>query len=508
MTEKKTDLNALRKTAEALLADTSYEGKDFSGLNVRELLHELHIHQAELEVQNEELQEARDELEAERNRYLDLFESAPVGYAVLDEKGTIRDANLVMAEMLGIDRRLLTGRQFSRFVAPRFRSRCYTHFQALKEARIRQTNELEMQGPGGDPLPVRLDSIPVPKDGGEIQWIRTAVSDLSVRKAAEAGREEALAEAAHQRDRSYRLLERFRMVAEATNSAIFICDLERFRFVNSAAVHLTGLDRERLMAIRPWRVLKPSERATAEAHLKEAIQQNNAGRTCTLTLLTAGGEERQVEVTINQVLDEGREAVLGTAVDITDHKRLETELRERLDARTRELTDALRKLEEEVAEARASDPSTAEKNEEADALNQKIGHLNTALEVLLQKRQSDRREIEDNITASVRQVIMPEIETLKAHSTDPEIRRCLGLLEMELDQMTSSFACTLTGRYNLSSTEIRVAQLIKEGLTTDEISDHLNLAAKTISFHRNNIRKKLGIHKKKVNLQTHLLSFS
>jgi PAS domain S-box-containing protein len=138
MPKKKTDLNTLRKRAEAYLADAGYKEKDFSGLDMQELLHELHIHHAELDVQNEELKNALDELEAERNRYLDLFESAPVGYAVLDDGGIVKDANMVLADMLGVERRVLINRHFSRFVGSEFRSRWYTVLQALGETRCRQ----------------------------------------------------------------------------------------------------------------------------------------------------------------------------------------------------------------------------------------------------------------------------------------------------------------------------------------------------------------------------------
>ncbi len=129
----------------------------------------------------------------------------------------------------------------------------------------------------------------------------------------------------------------------------------------------------------------------------------------------------------------------------------------------------------------------AEKTEAAEALNHRIENLPTA---------------------NVNSAILPEIQTPRTHSRNPEVRNCLDLLEKELDDMTAGFACVLRGWYNLTTTEIRIANLIKEGLTTDEISDHLNLSPRTIGYHRNNIQKKLGPQNKRVNLQTHLLSLS
>ncbi len=500
-TQKAEYMGSLRKIAERYLAESGPAGRDFSELELKELLHELYIHQAELEIQNEELQRTHNELETERNRYLELFESAPMGYFILDEKGIVRDVNMTGARMLQITRRLMIGRQFARLVAVVHRSVFYAHFQAVKSELGSHVCELEMLAAESVPLPVRIESMAVLNGGERIKAIRAVVSDVSDRK-------EAQTEAARQKDENIRLLERFRMVAENTNSAIFICDAERFRFVNSAAEHLTGRDRQTLMETLPWRVFKPKDRAKAEAYLKEALEDEFPGRACTLSMLTATGEERQAEITINQVFDGGHPAVLGTAIDITAHKLLEDELRERLDARTLELTEALRKLEEEVADDAAGSGAPAGKSEEIERLEKKIAKLYTTLDVMADKRRSDRRKMEENITASVRQVVLPEVQTARTKTRDPEVRRVLDLLEKEVEQMTSSFSCTLTGRYNLTATEIRIAQLIKEGLTSDEISDHLNLAPKTISYHRNNIRKKLGLHSKKANLQTYLLSLS
>jgi PAS domain S-box-containing protein len=82
------------------------------------LVQELQIHQVELELQNEELKKARDEAEAERERYLDLYDFAPVGYFALDPEGVIRQVNLAGARLLGLERSLLLNRRFGKFVSP------------------------------------------------------------------------------------------------------------------------------------------------------------------------------------------------------------------------------------------------------------------------------------------------------------------------------------------------------------------------------------------------------
>lgn len=81
-----------------------------------QLAHELHVHQIELETQNEELRRTKSDLAAARDRYLDLFDFAPVGYFTLDKDGVILECNLASAEMLGTRRTLLKGFSLSRFI--------------------------------------------------------------------------------------------------------------------------------------------------------------------------------------------------------------------------------------------------------------------------------------------------------------------------------------------------------------------------------------------------------
>ena len=79
-------------------------------------VHELRVHQIELEMQNEELRRGQLELEAQREKYFELFDLAPVGYLTLSDQGIVRDANLTAAHLLGVERQLLVGQPFSAFV--------------------------------------------------------------------------------------------------------------------------------------------------------------------------------------------------------------------------------------------------------------------------------------------------------------------------------------------------------------------------------------------------------
>ena len=84
--------------------------------DARQVLHELRVHQIELEVQNEELRRAQAELEASRARYFDLYDLAPVGYFTVSEQGLILEANLTAAGLLGVPRAALVNKPLTRFI--------------------------------------------------------------------------------------------------------------------------------------------------------------------------------------------------------------------------------------------------------------------------------------------------------------------------------------------------------------------------------------------------------
>ena len=96
----------LRRQAEKIIrgkvARMSENLKALSPEEIRKTIHELHVHQIELEMQNEELRRAQAELDAARSRYFDLYDLAPVGYCTISEKGLILEANLTAATMLGV----------------------------------------------------------------------------------------------------------------------------------------------------------------------------------------------------------------------------------------------------------------------------------------------------------------------------------------------------------------------------------------------------------------------
>lgn len=146
------DGSALRRRAEALLRKRqSDSAADDHNADVLKLLHEMQVHQIELELQNAELAQARDEIENGLRRYTELYDFAPVAYLTLDHGLAIRQINLTGASLLGIERSRLIGQPFKRFVALADRSD-FTDFAAgILAGHGRETCEIALQRPDSSP---------------------------------------------------------------------------------------------------------------------------------------------------------------------------------------------------------------------------------------------------------------------------------------------------------------------------------------------------------------------
>jgi len=138
-----------------------------------------------------------------------------------------------------------------------------------------------------------------------------------------------------------------------------------------------------------------------------------------------------------------------------------------------------------------------------------LEELNAALNVLLHKRSEYKREQEENVLFNFYELVEPYLLKLKKECTDSRHRVYLEAIENTLNEIASSFSRNLLSRAKgLTATELQMANHIKYGMSTKEISSLLNISARTVESHRNSIRKKLGILDRGTDLRTYLLSFS
>ncbi|MCP4351020.1 MAG: PAS domain S-box protein [Desulfobacterales bacterium] len=190
---KSDQFDKLRKHAETLLQKDNIPHVPPDDIN--KIIEELHIHQIELELQNEELRRSQSELEESHTKYLELFDFAPVGYFSTDRNGKILESNLAGADLLGTERRNLVNWSLSRFVASDFKPVFLSHQEhVLAEAGSSQTCELKLMKKDDTSFFALIKSTAMKDSAGNFTRILTAVTDITERKQAEERDRKALEE--------------------------------------------------------------------------------------------------------------------------------------------------------------------------------------------------------------------------------------------------------------------------------------------------------------------------
>jgi len=309
---------------------------------------------------------------------------------------------------------------------------------------------------------------------------------------------------------------RYRNLLESFPDPVVVYDMQgRATYVNPAFENTFGFGRHEIIGSRIDFVPPESWPET-----REAIENMLAGRTIQLfetKRLTRGG--RLLDVQISSTLYNERQGnPTGNIVilrDISALKQAESALhryRDRLEElvaeRTAELAETNTRLAQEVEERKRAETELRRREAELEAQSLHLAEVNTALKVLLKKRDDDKKELAENLMDNLQEFITPYLERLKKGRLNTDQQTLVRILESNLETITSPFIRKLTHRsLNLTPMEIRVAGLVKQGKTNEEIADFLCLSKNTILFHRHNIRTKLGIKNKKINLRSHLLAF-
>ena len=299
---------ALRRRAESRLSEKQKSQRPAAGDQPKaeetaRLVHELQVHQIELEMQNEELMQARATAIELLARYTDLYDFAPAGYLTLDREGAIRQVNLTGAQMLGVERSRLANRCFGLFVVESDRRVFSDYLQKVFASHTRESCELTLLREGLQPLVVRIEAV----RSADGQECRSVVLDITERKQAEAkiraalqektallGEKEALLKEVHHRVKnnlqvisSLLSLEARRHLEPATQSVLkemqgrirsmAVLHETLYRAKNFARVDLAGYLREvavklfRAQNADPAAVRLVLELTTAEVELDQAM---------------------------------------------------------------------------------------------------------------------------------------------------------------------------------------------------------------------------------------------
>jgi diguanylate cyclase (GGDEF)-like protein/PAS domain S-box-containing protein len=296
----------LRTEAEARLARAPKTGA--RARPAEEVLHELEVHQIELEMQNEELRRAQLALEESRDRYVDLYEFAPVGYLTLTGEGLISEVNLTGAALLGEERKKMLRRRFNRFVTREDMDRYHRLFVSLMQHDERQACELALQRGDGSTFHAQLDCLRVAA-GEKPPVARITLTDVTERKRVEA---------------------ELRIAAAAFESqeGMFVADAKRVILrINRAFCAITGYTAEEAVG-QTTRLLKSDRHDEVfSATMWENLNRTGAWRGEIWNRQKSGEvAPRWLTITAVQGSDGGITHYVGTLVDITQRKADEAEI--------------------------------------------------------------------------------------------------------------------------------------------------------------------------------------
>jgi PAS domain S-box-containing protein len=271
--------------------------------------------------------------------------------------------------------------------------------------------------------------------------------------------------------------EKYRAVLEASPDPIVVYDMEgKCTYVNPAFTKVFGWSSEELSGKKLDYV--PDENWPETQLIIDSVQAGESFSGVESRRYTKDGNT--LDVSISAGIHLGRDGIPVGSVhilrDISRRKVVEKALR----LRGEELQIQARSLEE----------------------------VNTALKVLLKRREEDKAELEEKVLSNVKELVSPYVGMLRNTRLDTRQTGYVDIIESSLDDIVSPFLGKLSSKYfALTPREIQIADLIKQGKTSKEIADLLGVSTRAVEFHRENLRRKLGLKNRPANLRSHLLSF-
>lgn len=164
---------------------------------------------------------------------------------------------------------------------------------------------------------------------------------------------------------------------------------------------------------------------------------------------------------------------------------------------------------EDITELKLTQESLKGHQKTLEDRNQSLEEVNIALKVVIAQRETDKSEMENKILTNVKSFVLPYIKRLKESRLSEKDRTLVRILDDQLNDIMSPLIVRLSNAHVLlTPQEMQVATLVKDGRTTSEIAQALFVSDATVSFHRKNLRVKLGLKNKQTNLRSFLLSMS
>ena len=164
---------------------------------------------------------------------------------------------------------------------------------------------------------------------------------------------------------------------------------------------------------------------------------------------------------------------------------------------------------EDITALKLVEEALRKSREELKEQKQSLEEANIALKVLIKQRENDKLDLEKNVLTNVKELVLPYVEKLKEVPLKPRNKTLVELIENHLKDIISPLLQKFSNaQIILTPQEIKVVALIKDGKSSKEIADILNISETTVNFHRKNLRKKFGLKNRQMNLRSYLMSMS
>ena len=438
-----------------------------------------------------------EELLLSEKKYLDIFEYVPVGLYRASPEGRYLDANPYTARMLGYDSpeeliQTITDVGTQVYLHPKDR---HEVLRLLKEQGYIQNFEAEFIQKNGNTVWGSLSAKVVRDVKGNILYHEGICQDITERRQAE----EALRKSE----------EKYRAVMENASDPILLADDQgNLIEANRMAKSFFGYPSKELLQMHYTQLHPTMERERTIAAFEDNLTRGKGGLQKGI-VLRKDGTTVPVDITATAVEYDGRRVLQASFRDISEHKRTKDSLEIMVWERTVELSEKNKQLVDENKERKLAETALRRKTKELHLHSGKLQEMNAALKVLLKQREEDKTELEEKVMANVNELLLPYLEKLKTSRLDAKGKVHVSIIEANLKGIISPFTHRLSSKYSgFTPREIQVANLIKQGKSTKDIAEFIGISRSAINIYRNQIRHKLGIITKKINLRTHLMSLS
>ena len=458
-TPPESPLKLRQRTEEKFRLDEAVAPLPLSYGETELLLHDLRVHQIELEMQNEELRRSQKDLEASRSTYFELYDLAPIGYLTINVNGLICDANLTAAIMLGLTKNDLQKSPITQFIFHEDQNVYYLQRKMFINAESLSW-EMRLVHANGSFLWVNLRALLLDDDECRIAFV-----DITERKLAEVSLQESEA--------------RHRLLAETMLHGLVYQDANgTIISMNPAAERILGWCHEEFLGSSSVKVEQQNLRENGEPF-------PGMEHPAMVALRTGLPVSAVVMGVYNQKLNEYRWISIGAVPLFRPGESSPYEV----------FT-----LFEDITERKQAEDELAHYSKELE-------EANTALHVFLDRRERTQKLLEEKLQLNVEELVVPYLKKLSNSKLDSKQSDYLTVLETNLNSIVSPYLHNLSTAYkNLTPQEIQIANLIRQGKNTKEIAILINTSEHTVGTHRNNIRKKLQLRNSKSNLRSHLLS--